>query len=134
MSHNRNSDMHSTEEARKTLALLETMRAPEAHHLFRARLMQRIEEEAARGGFGRSGAMASMNYRLAFMLLLIVINLGSALLVLLSQGTESTPSIGEMISSFGDDYSSSTFAYYQEPAATYAPATEEAAPADLQGR
>ncbi|TCD48872.1 hypothetical protein [Chlorobium sp. N1] len=134
MSRTSHNDMHAREEARKTMEILERMGGIEAHHLFRARLNERIERDSATGALGRTGAPRAANYRLAFMLLLILINLGSALVVLIQNAGDSTPAISEMLSSFGDDYSSSTFAYYQDQPVPDAPAETEAAPADLQAR
>ncbi|WP_157858176.1 hypothetical protein [Pelodictyon luteolum] len=123
--------MHTREEVKRTMAVLDGIRPIGVHPSFRVRLMQRIEEESNAGALKTSGIGSRVNYRFALMLLLIIINLGSALIVLLQNAGDSAPAISEMLGSFGDDYSSSTFAYYQEPA-PYAGEHLEAAPADLQ--
>ncbi len=128
MSHN---DMHTREEVKRTMAVLDGIRPIEVHPGFRVRLMQRIEEESNAGALTANGIASRLNYRFALMLLLIIINLGSALVVLLQNAGDSAPAISEILGNFGDDYSSSTFAYYQEPA-PYAGEPLEAAPADLQ--
>jgi hypothetical protein len=104
----------------ETMKLLE-MRPLEVHHLFRVRLMQRIEREFAEGS-RRAGTHFSnrLDFRLAFMSLLLVVNLGSAYFTIFDGNPQATVTISEMLDNQGDDYSSQEFALYDQTTAVTA--------------
>jgi hypothetical protein len=54
------------------------------------------------------------------MVLLVIINLGSALLSLQNSETQLSAGISEVIDSMSDDYTTQEFAYYDQTAATAA--------------
>lgn len=95
-----------------TMQLLENVKPVEVHHLFRVRLMRRIENELEQGGRGRSNGR--IEYKLAFIVLLLVINLGSALLFVNPGENQSVATVGQVAESQSDDYSSQEFAYYDQ--------------------
>lgn len=76
------------------------------------RLMRRIENELEQGGRGRSNGR--IEYKLAFIVLLLVINLGSALLFVNPGENQSVATVGQVAESQSDDYSSQEFAYYDQ--------------------
>jgi hypothetical protein len=103
---------HIEEEISKTLKVLDEMETITAHHLFRARLMHRLEVECGEKqgrGFG-----VHLDFRLAFMALLLMVNLGSALLSLSNGVQPATTTISELLDSQNDDYASQDFAYYDQ--------------------
>lgn len=107
----------------ETMALLDEMPPLEVHHLFRVRLMERVEEEFGEGARARGGN--HLDFRLAFMALLLVVNLGSALVSVFDGNRQVTGgAVSELLDSQNDDYSSQEFAYYEQTAATTSPATE----------
>jgi len=107
----------ATQEAQKTLAMLDALEPLEVRPQFRVRLMERIERESAAGGWLHAGSSASMNYRFAFIVLLIIVNVGSALVVFFNTTEQSAPLFSDLRTTISDDYSSPTFAYYEQPAA-----------------
>ena len=104
----------------RTMKLLDEMKPLQVNHFFRARLMQRIEQEF---GFGaKRSTMSADNsfaFRLAFFALLIIINLGATLLSVQqnNRGTTSGSAISEMLDKLSDDYTSQEFAFYDQPGA-----------------
>lgn len=116
-------------EVGRTMMLLEKMESLEVHHLFRARLMQRIEREY--GGelnTVKSRISRSLDFRLAFVILLIIINFGSAMISLRQNDSRASAGISEMIDNLSDDYSSTEFAYYDQTASSPAETMENQAP------
>ena len=109
------------EQVAKTMKLLDEMKPLEVNHFFRVRLMQRIELEFG-PGMKHSNAVTGNRFvfRLAFFALLIIINLGSAVLSVQQnkRGTTSVSGISEMLDKLSDDYTSHEFAYYDQ-SATY---------------
>jgi hypothetical protein len=108
-------------EVAKTMQLLDELKPLEVNHHFRARLMQRIDAECMEGSRQvKSGFSRYLDARLAFMVLLVIINLGSALLSLQNSETQLSAGISEVIDSMSDDYTTQEFAYYDQTAATAA--------------
>ena len=103
-------------EIAKTMQLLDEAPPLEVHHLFRVRVMERVESSLGQ----KSGRMA--DFRFAFMALLVMVNVGSAVLSFENSKTLSKTEVGELSESSGDDYSAQEFAYYDQtgvsPAAT----------------
>ncbi|WP_040433770.1 hypothetical protein, partial [Chlorobium ferrooxidans] len=106
-------------EVGKTLRLLDELKPLEVHHLFRVRLMQRVEAEFGEGAKKESSGFSRyFDVRLALMALLLVINLSTALLSLKSNTTQFSAGISELLDNMGDDYSTQEFAYYDQSADT----------------
>jgi len=79
--------------------------------------MERIERENSASGWLNAGSSAGMTYRFAFIVLLIIVNVGSALVVFFNTTEQRAPLFSDMRTTISDDYSSPTFAYYEQPAA-----------------
>lgn len=106
------------EQVAKAMMLLDEIKPLEVDHHFRVRLMQRIEYEfGQRSGYAQAGLRNRFDFRLAFMALLIMVNLGSALLSVQHNNLGKTPGISEMIDNLNDDYPSQEFAYYDQTSA-----------------
>jgi hypothetical protein len=104
-------------EVAKTMQLLDELKPLEVHHQFRVRLMQRIDAEFGEGQKEvKSGFSRYLDIRFAFMALLVMINLGSALLSLQNNQTQLSAGISELIDSMSDDYTTQEFAYYDQTA------------------
>ena len=103
----------------KTMKLLDEMKPLEVNHFFRARLMQRIERECtAESADAATGFRIRFDFRLAFMVFLILVNLGAAALFIPLNNRPATSGISEMLDKLSDDYTSHEFAYYDQ-SATY---------------
>jgi hypothetical protein len=103
----------------ETMALLDEMAPLEVHHLFRVKLMQRVEREFGEGAGRANGRMSQrLDFRLAFMALLLVVNLGSALVSVFDGNRLAGVSVGEVLDNQSDDYSSQEFAYYDQTTMT----------------
>jgi hypothetical protein len=99
----------------KTIKLLDEMGPLEVHHLFRVRLMQRVEREFGEGSRPARGRMGSrLDFRLAFMLVLLVVNIGSACISVLDGDRQIASTVSELLEVQDDDYSSQEFAYYDQ--------------------
>ena len=107
-------DKNIEAEIAKTMQLLDEVQPLEVHHLFRVRVMERVERTFGR----RAGRMANLgnmaDFRLAFMALLVMVNVGSTVLSFQSSRTLSTTEISELPESSGYDYSAQEFAYYDQ--------------------
>jgi hypothetical protein len=103
-------------EVAKTLSLLEDIKPLEVNHFFRVRLMQRIEQESSRQSrtFSTGWGHGKLDLRLAFMAVLIVINLASAMIAVTRNDTSVKSGISEVMDSQGYDYTRSTYAYYDQ--------------------
>jgi hypothetical protein len=102
-------------EVAKTLRILDEMKPVEINHFFRVRLMQRIEQESAQGlRKFNNGGYRRLDLRLAFMALLIIINIASALIAVTHNNTQIKSGISEVMDNQGYDYARSTFAYYDQ--------------------
>ncbi len=103
-------------EVAKTMQLLDEMQPIGVHHLFRVRVMQRVEVALGQ----KSGRMA--DFRFAFIALLFIVNVSSALLSLQNSTTVPKTEFSELSDASGNDYSAQEFAYYDQtmndPAAT----------------
>ncbi|MBV5302910.1 MAG: hypothetical protein JZU70_01715 [Chlorobium sp.] len=97
-------------EVRRTMQLLDEVKPLEVHHLFRVRLMRRIEDELERRVKGRGNTRSE--YKLAFLVMLLVVNLASALLLVKPDKDQAMVEAGQLAESQSDDYSSQEFAYY----------------------
>lgn len=106
------------EQVAKTMMLLDEIQPIKVDHHFRVRLMQRIEREfGQRSEYSRAGLRNRFDFRLAFMALLIMVNLGYALLSVQHNNLGKTSGISEMIDNLSDDYPSQEFAYYDQTSA-----------------
>ncbi|TNJ36652.1 hypothetical protein [Prosthecochloris vibrioformis] len=98
------------QEAAKTLAMLDSLPSLEAHHLFRARVLERLAEEAecpASPAF-----MNSYVVKMALMILLLAVNIVTAILIMQPAEEESMLSKSEMLEIISDDYGSPAISYY----------------------
>lgn len=107
---NRNDRMET--DVRKTMEALDNLPRLEAHYLFRARVMERISHEASIRAGEASTSMRSV--KLALMAFLLIVNIGSALVLMLSNGTEQTFSKQDTLESLTYEYSSPALSYYLE--------------------
>ncbi|NMW21311.1 MAG: hypothetical protein HKK67_06710 [Chlorobiaceae bacterium] len=104
---------NTEEQVVKTMKLLDEIKPLEVNHFFRIRLMQRVEREFGQETKYSSTALRGrIDFRLAFMALLILINLGATLLSLQHNNRPVTSGISEMIDNLSDDYTSQELAYY----------------------
>jgi hypothetical protein len=114
-------DENIEREIAKTMMLLDEMPPLELHHQFRVRLMQRVEREFGEGKKSHFGSRVDL--RLAFMGLLLVVNLGSTVLTIFDGGRQATTTISELLDNQSFDYTSQDLAYYDQ-AATIPAVTE----------
>ncbi len=110
-------------EITKTMKLLDEVKPLEVHHLFRVRVMQKVNATFYQKSGGRAKSHGRMaDFRFAFMALLFIVNISSALLSLQNSQRPLTTEISEISDTSGDDYSAQEFAYYEQtgsdPAAT----------------
>jgi hypothetical protein len=99
----------------KTMQLLDEIKPLEVHHLFRVRLMQQIEQDNSERSLRKFfAASRHLDFRLAFMALLIVINIGSAMISLEHQENPTITGISERVDSLNDDDTSPALAYYDQ--------------------
>ncbi len=99
----------------KTMKLLDEVKPLEVNHFFRARLMQRVEEECAdTSRVAGRGLAKKLDLRLAFMALLLIVNLSSAVVSLVNDEQQSTTGVSEVAANLSSDYSSEEFAYYDQ--------------------
>jgi len=99
-------------EVRQTMQLLDEVKPLEVHHLFREQLMRRIEEELEQGEMSKRSN--GLDYRLAFVALLFVINLASTLLAITPDENQPVATVGQLADNQSDDYSGQEFAYYDQ--------------------
>ncbi len=98
------------QEVRKTMGLLDNLPELKAHYLFRAHLMERIEEEKPQTAVGRY--VANYGMQLALIVFLFLINIGSV--IALTRSNDSEPMLGkhQLIESMTNEYSSPTLSCY----------------------
>jgi len=105
------------EEVTKTLGMLDQMPRVEVNHLFRVRLMQRIDTME----IGKTSKTAvfgvTFNPRLAFMALLLVLNIASALMLYMHQVPQTTGAAGAIADSFSEAYGGPALSYYDDQSA-----------------
>ncbi len=104
-----------TEDIRQTIAVLDSLPEIEAHYLFRARLMEQVSHGAASPSPGAYSS-AAYGLKLALVALLLLVNIGTALLFTRSASTESENmfSRNDMLESLTSDYGSPALSYYLE--------------------
>jgi hypothetical protein len=107
---------HIEAEVMKTLKILDDMQDIRPHHLFRAHLMQKIEEETEKRFSSALPRSISSNLRLAFIALLLLINITSALLFFGKDPLQPMAAItGDQLETFSEDYASPALSYYAQP-------------------
>jgi len=114
---NRNSEQQNAE-ITKTLGMLDRMPEVEVNHLFRVRLLQQIESmEASRTSvLNISGYL--FNPRVAFLALLMILNVASAGFLFLHESSRQTGTLTAGISeTFSEDYGGPALSYYDEQSA-----------------
>ncbi len=103
----KNRKVNIASEIEKTIRLADKMAPLEVNPLFRVRLMQRIEQEPRE-------RTHSLDFRLAFIALLVIINLGSTVLSLQTKKQQATAMSSEVLENLSDDYTNQEFAYYDQ--------------------
>ncbi len=103
----KNNKVSIASEVEKTMRLADEMAPLEVNHLFRVRLMQRIELESV-------GGTHSLDFRLAFIALLVIINLGSTVLSLQTKKQQASAISSEVLENQSYDYTNQEFAYYDQ--------------------
>jgi len=102
------SNQNIESEISKTMRLFDEMLPLEVDPLFKVRLMQRIEKLPVQG-------RGNFDFRLAFVSLLVIINIGFTLLSFQNNERQKTiATISELAENQSDDYTSQEFAYYDQ--------------------
>jgi len=96
----------------KTLEVLDEIKPLEVQHIFRVKLMQRIDVDLKQKSSNR--VVSRFDYRLAYMVLLLIINLGSAFVSLRQNADQSMKNIVQLADIQSDDYPAQEFAYYDQ--------------------
>ncbi len=96
----------------KTLEVLDEIQPVEAHHLFRVQLMQRIDADLEQKSSGR--VVSRFDCRLAYMVLLLVVNLVSAFVSIQQNADQSMAHSVQLADIQSDDYPAQEFAYYDQ--------------------
>ncbi|RXK88671.1 hypothetical protein EST62_02080 [Chlorobaculum sp. 24CR] len=104
-------------EVNKTLELLDQMPRVEVNHLFRARLMQRIDAMETGKSSGTALFGGALSPKLAFMTLLLVLNVASALMLFMHETPQATGSSGTIAESLSEDYGGPALSYYDDQSA-----------------
>jgi hypothetical protein len=108
---NRSTEQRNAE-VEKTLGLLDQMPRVEVNHLFRARLLQRIDAMEAQKSSRTTAFAGGFNPRLAFTALLLVLNVASGVMLYLHESPQATSAIAESFS--GEDYGGPALSYYDD--------------------
>ncbi|NTU58159.1 MAG: hypothetical protein HGB00_04465 [Chlorobiaceae bacterium] len=104
-------------EVDRTLRILDEIPRLEVHHLFRARVLQRVESLDNSNTFAVAMA-GGFNPRLAFFGLLLILNIASAMLLFMHKTPQSTISGSAGIAEvFSEDYGGPALSYYDQPSA-----------------
>ncbi|AAM71523.1 MAG TPA: hypothetical protein DEB17_07160 [Chlorobaculum sp.] len=101
-------------EVMKTIGLLDQMPRVEVDHLFRVRLMQRIEAMEVKKTSWSALPGGAFNPRLAFMALLLMLNIASALMLFMHGTPQATGSSGAIAESLTEDYGGPALSYYDD--------------------
>ncbi len=99
-----------TAEVRKTIEMLDNLPELKAHYLFRANLIEKIAHGAAQPA--QEVRLSAGGLKLALMVFLFIINIGSALFLMLSNDSEQIFSKSDMLESLTNEYSSPALSYY----------------------
>ena len=101
---------HIDTEIRKTMEVLENLPDLKTSYLLRARLMERISHETSQSFHEVNSAARGL--KLALMALLLIINIGSALVLMLSNGNEQMLTKNDILESLTNEYSNPALSYY----------------------
>ncbi|UZJ41016.1 hypothetical protein OO006_11760 [Prosthecochloris sp. SCSIO W1101] len=105
-----NQKAHIDTQVQKTIEALDNLPQLKAHYLFRTKVMERISQEALTHPQQANPAMQSVKF--ALMAFLLIINIGSALVLMLSNDTEQTLSKQDTLESLTNEYSNPALSYY----------------------
>lgn len=106
---NRSNDQQSAE-VMKTMRILDELPRIEPHHLFRARLLERMESDNA-----SASVATGFNPRLAFFSLLLAINIAMGTLLMLDHDARSALQGGDAVAeSYSEDYGGLALSYYDQ--------------------
>jgi hypothetical protein len=98
-------------EVMKTMGILDDMPGIKVNHLFRARLLQRIDAAAESRSFA-----GGFNPRLAFFGLLLGVNIAMGTILFLHQEPQAADRPVATAESFSEDYGSPALSYYDQQA------------------
>lgn len=104
-----NTNDHIANEVRKTINVLDNLPELETPYLFRAHLLERIAHEPA-----REVNSTTRSLKFALMALLLIVNIGSALVLMLPSGNEQMLSKHDILESLTNEYNSPALSYYLE--------------------
>jgi hypothetical protein len=104
-------------EVTKTIGMLDQMPKVEVNHLFRVRLMQRIEAMEVKKTSWLALPGSSFSPRLAFMTLLLVLNVASAFMLFMHETPQATGPSMATAESFSEDYGGPALSYYDDQSA-----------------
>lgn len=111
------SDENIEEQIRRTLAVHDDLPKLQVSPLFRVHLMQRIDTERNRkAGTAAIRGTEGFNIKLAFAVMLLVINISSTLLFFSSSDQLKLADAADALEQLTDDYSRPELAYYVETA------------------
>jgi len=113
---NRTTEQRNAEVA-KTLEMLDQMPGVEVNHRFRAQLMQRIDAMEAGKSSGTALFGGALNPKLAFMALLLVLNIASGFMLFTKETPQATGAQGTIAESFSEDYGGPALSYYDDQSA-----------------
>ncbi|MBN1929598.1 MAG: hypothetical protein JW764_08670 [Chlorobiaceae bacterium] len=114
---NRNSE-HLEAEVSKTLELLDQMPKVQVSGRFRTQLLHRIDSMEHAGGAVGTTVLAVFSPKLAFLTLLLMLNIASAMLLFMNGGPQSATGIsGTLAETFSDDYGGPALSYYDDQSA-----------------
>lgn len=99
----------------RTLKILDELPEIQASPRFRLRLMQRIESLEKKQQIGFSVSSGAFSPRLAFLTLLLVLNIASAMIFFMQGQSGSTSAAsGTLAESFSDAYGGPALSYYDD--------------------
>ncbi|NTV68140.1 MAG: hypothetical protein HGB06_10800 [Chlorobaculum sp.] len=113
---NRSNEQRNAEVG-KTLEMLDKMPKIEVNHHFRARLMQRIDALEVKQSTGAAVFGGAFSPKLAFMTLLLVLNVASAVMMYMHQSPQSAGSSAAVAESLNEDYGGPALSYYDDQSA-----------------
>jgi hypothetical protein len=107
--------MNRNAEIARTLEILDKLPEIKAGSSFRVRLMLRIESMESKPYAGYSVSSRAFSPRMAFLTLLLVLNVASAMLFFMhgQSGSTATAS-GTLAESFSDEYGGPALSYYDD--------------------
>lgn len=113
---NRSTEQRNAE-VTKTLGVLDQMPRVEVNHQFRARLMQRVDAMEVKKSPGITVFGGAFTPKLAFMALLLVLNVASAIMLYQHETPQASGASGTIAESISEDYGGPALSYYDDQSA-----------------